>query len=215
MPKTTKAKSAAASKEVSAETPKTAKPAMYRDYTTNGTFASTAGSHGDIFTTFNQRTVMMHEVMGRRIVQFGGDLNGEKWHQTCEAVEVLLPRHAPDACRDPRALARLADEQRIPGQRDLAVIVNLRFERHELLHHIWRLSTEFAFEHFARQRGLPVLAVLHVPQRAGRASLNHVHLIISRRRLINSFGDFCDDIAGQPGRALVGDLWARWLVERG
>lgn len=190
-------------------------PAVYRDYQTNGKFPGSESSHGDILATFNGRINTMHEVMGRRIVQFGGDLAGETWQRTCEQVEVILPRYAPDSCRDPRMLARLADEQRMPNQRDLAVIVNLRFPRHELLHHVWRLAIEFASEHFARQRQLPTLAVLHVPQLAGRPNLTHVHLIVSRRRLINSFADFCDDIAGQPGRALIGELWAKWLAECG
>lgn len=192
-------------------------PSASRDYASQGPFdgADLDASFGIIPCTFKDRTNRMVDVVHRRLVQFGRPMV-EPWAPTCMRWDVLLPKHAPDACRDPKALATMIDAQRMPDQQDLAILVTLRFEHHALLHRGWELARGFALQRLAVERETPVIAALHVPQVAGRRHKPHVHLIASARRILGSnCADFVTDLLGADAKLNAAALWADWRTAHG
>ncbi|WP_028967910.1 hypothetical protein [Sphingomonas phyllosphaerae] len=191
-------------------------PPSPRDYAGQGPFAGDAdGSFGIIPCIFKERPNTMVDVVHRRLVQFGRPMT-EPWQPTCSRWDVLLPTHAPDACHDPHTLARLIDAQRLPEQQDLAILITLRFAHHALLHRGWELARGFALQRLARDRDVPVVAALHVPQIAARKHKPHVHLVASSRRILGSnCADFVDDLLGPDAKATAAALWNDWVAEHG
>ncbi|NNM76511.1 hypothetical protein HJG53_06290 [Sphingomonas sp. ID1715] len=133
---------------------------------------------------------------------------------TCYKLDVQLPRGASDELWDPQRLAQAYDRQCFSAIRDLVVIVTLRFpevdEGHMRLHEAWRLGWGFA-DKLVKDHGVAVVAAMHVPARAAKLGLPHVHLMIPARQLLPSgFGKFARPLATDDGRALVEKAWAAW-----
>lgn len=192
-------------------------PLASRDYASQGRFDAEDldGSFGIIPCSFKGRTNRMVDVVHRRLVQFGRPMV-EPWSPTCTRWDVLLPPHAPDACRDPQALASMIYAQRMPDQQDLAILITLRFEHHALLHRGWELARSFALQRLAIDRETPVIAALHVPQIAGRRHKPHCHLVASARRILGSnCADFVTDLLGADAKLNAAALWADWRTAHG
>lgn len=157
-------------------------------------------------------------VIGRRVfpVMKPKDLS-RPWPQpTCYRLDVVLPHGASDELSDPQRLAQAYDRQCFSAIRDLAVIVTLRFPQVDVmpqvmrLHEAWELGRGFAGE-LVRVHGVAAVAVMHVPARAAKPGLPHIHLLIPARVLLPSgFGKFAQPLASDEGRALVEEAWVRW-----
>jgi hypothetical protein len=139
------------------------------------------------------------------------------WPQpTCHRIDVILPYGASDELCDPQRLAQAYDRQCFSAIRDLVVIITLRFPKVDempqvmRLHEAWELGRGFAGE-LVRVHGVAVVAVMHVPARAAKPGLPHIHLMIPARVLLPSgFGKFARPLASDEGRALVEEAWVRW-----
>lgn len=137
------------------------------------------------------------------------------WPQpTCQKLDVQLPYGASDELWDPQRLAQAYDRQCFSAIRDLVVIVTLRFpevdEGRLRLHEAWTLSQGFAGQ-LVSDHGVAVVAAIHVPARAAKPGLPHVHLMIPARQLLPSgFGKFARPLATDEGRALVEKAWIAW-----
>jgi hypothetical protein len=139
------------------------------------------------------------------------------WPQpTCHKLDVLLPKGASDELWDPQRLAQAYDRQCFNTIRDLVVIVTLRFPLVDVvpqlmrLHEAWELGRGFAAE-LVKEHGVAIVAAMHVPARAAKPGLPHIHLMIPARQLLPSgFGKFVRPLATDDGRALVEKAWVKW-----
>lgn len=139
------------------------------------------------------------------------------WLQpTCHKLDVLLPHGASDELWDPQRLGQAYDRQCFSAIRDLVVIVTLRFPNVDVvpqvmrLHEAWELGRGFAAE-LVREHTVAIVAAMHVPARAAKPGLPHIHLMIPARELLPSgFGKFVRPLATDEGRALVEQAWVKW-----
>lgn len=147
-------------------------------------------------------------------VELGREPVRQVANQTCHKLDVQLPCGASDELWDPQRLAQAYDRQCFSGIRDLVVIVTLRFpevdEGRMQLHEAWTLSQGFA-DQLVSDHGVAVVSAMHVPARAAKPGLPHVHLMIPARQLLPSgFGKFARPLATDEGRALVESAWVAW-----
>ena len=138
---------------------------------------------------------------------------------TCYKLDVQLPHGASDELWDPQRLAQAYDRQCFSAIRDLVVIVTLRFPEVDegcmRLHDAWRLGWGFA-DRLVQDHGVAVVAAMHVPARAAKPGLPHIHLMIPARQLLPSgFGKFARPLATDDGRALVEKAWVAWREAAG
>lgn len=161
----------------------------------------------------------LEQFVGKRLfpVQKPKDYSRPWERVTCFKSDVLLPAGASDELWDVQRLCRAYDQQCFEGIRDLAVIVTLRFPEVEAIPQImrlteaWEVARGFAMERLVKDRGLAVVAILHVPARAARPGHPHVHLIAPARQLLPSgFGKFARPLATDEGRTLMDAEWQAW-----
>lgn len=137
------------------------------------------------------------------------------WPQpSCLKIDVLLPRGASDELWDPQRLAQAYDRQCFSAIRDLVVIVTLRFPEVDKgqmrLHEAWALSRGFAAQ-LVHDHAVAVVAAMHVPARAAKPGIPHIHLMIPARQLLPSgFGKFARSLATDDGRGVIEMAWAAW-----
>lgn len=137
------------------------------------------------------------------------------WPQpTCYNIGVQLPFGASDELWDPQRLAQAYDRQCFSAIRDLVIIVTLRFpevdEGQMRLHEAWTLGFGFAGQ-LVKGHGVAIVTAMHVPARAAKPGLPHLHLLIPARQLLPSgFGKFARPLATDEGRAIVEEAWVAW-----
>lgn len=164
------------------------------------------------------KTLTAEEFVGRRAfpVMKPKDLSLPWPQPTCYKLDVLLSEGASDDLWDPQRLVQAYDRQCFNTIRDLVVIVTLRFPKVDVvpqvmrLHEAWELGRGFAAE-LAREHRVAVVAAMHLPARAAKPGLPHIHLMIPARELLPSgFGKFVRPLATDEGRALVESAWVKW-----
>jgi len=145
----------------------------------------------------------------------------EPWQNpTCFYWEVLLPRGTSDEFwRDPQALSQAYDAAAFPGLRDRVINLTLRVPQLESsgrrIHEYHQIVTGFARAHLV-ERGLPTIAIIHVPSRAAMPGPIHWHCLIAARRWspITGPSTFCRDLLA-GGRAVIEGEWRAWKELQG
>ena len=136
----------------------------------------------------------------------------EPWRPSCYRWDVLLPPDAPEACRDPKKLCDLYEEQACHGLKDLAVMATLRFPYPGPLHQVWEQVRAFAYERLCTQRHLAVVAAMHLPVLVGSTNPPHVHLMMPARELCSfGFCEFVRPLATDLGKQILADELAQWM----
>ena len=138
---------------------------------------------------------------------------------TCEHFEVMLTAGADDEFWKPQALCRAYDRAAFPSLRDVLVSITLRApDLHAgrmRIHEYHRIVTGYARAHMVEARGLPVIAIVHVPAKSALAAPVHGHLLVPPRRLTwLGPADFCTELL-EGGRPLVETEWAAWKKAHG
>src|SRR3546814_19978525 len=84
---------------------------------------------------------------------------------------------AHDDCLDPKRLCEQYEEQAFEGQKDLLVMMTIRFPDADRIHAIWEDVRAFARERLCRERNLAVIAAFHLPVQIGSTNPPHIHQI--------------------------------------
>ncbi|MEO1968560.1 MAG: hypothetical protein ABGW87_07610 [Sphingomonadaceae bacterium] len=136
---------------------------------------------------------------------------------TCHRFDVLLPPGAADEFAEPQQLCRAFDRQSFGDIRDLVVIITIRFPKIDAvtsgarLHEAWELGRSFCAE-LVHAHQVAIVAVMHVPARAARPGLPHIHLMAPARVLLPSgFGKFAKPLATIDGREIAEKCWSKCL----
>ena len=138
------------------------------------------------------------------------------WEPTCYRWDVLLPPMAHDDCLDPKRLCEKYEEQAFEGQKDLLVMMTIRFPDVDRIHAIWEDVRAFARERLCRERNLAVIAAFHLPVQIGSTNPPHVHLMALARELkAYGFADFVRPFAADAGKAMFAAEWAEWQARQG
>lgn len=149
-------------------------------------------------------------------------------------AEIIGPRLAPapayqvasalaDARRDfvlpdaaPRTITSMAEliaafDIIPPLKRDVMVEVKYTLQAGAAPHHAYEAVRSFAFKHFAHERDLAAMMVLHLPGKSGSKARNHIHLFVPARRLTEEgFGVGADNLVHDEGCAEVAAAWNKW-----
>ena len=138
------------------------------------------------------------------------------WEPTCFRWDVLLPPMAHDDCLDPKRLCEKYEEQAFEGQKDLLVMMTIRFPDADRIHAIWEDVRAFARERLCRERNLAVIAAFHLPVQIGSTNPPHIHLMALARELkAYGFADFVRPFAADAGKAMFAAEWAEWQARQG
>lgn len=130
---------------------------------------------------------------------------------TAERIDTLLPPDAPQDYADPDFLVEQF-ERRVESDTTVAFAqVTLRFPDAPNLHHPYETCRAWARDYFVQGMGLPVMAILHAPFRAGSDNAPHVHLMILPRRL-GRYGwlEACRELGNDTNRDAVRQSWEAW-----
>jgi hypothetical protein len=123
----------------------------------------------------------------------------------------VIPPQAPDRLTDWRTLWSEFEAQKLPDQRDLALLIDVYCPGAPTLHGCWEAVRAWAYQVFAIERRLPVTLIQHDPSRAGLRTDPHVHIIVAARELgprgFGAFSDLCCD------KALIG-LHGSWVATK-
>lgn len=133
------------------------------------------------------------------------------WPITAERVEVILPPLADDRFADPATLLSEMDACSIPQQKALLAYMTFPLGDAGRLHHGWERCRAFARQHFALDRQLATMLVLHSPGRVNSANPLHCHALVVPRRMTGLpliHGSFDEDLTHDRGQAVVEALWA-------
>jgi hypothetical protein len=121
--------------------------------------------------------------------------------------DFVLPLDAP------RTIASIAEliaafDSVPPLRRDVMAELKFILRSGAAPHHAYEAVRGFALEHFAAERGLAAMLVLHLPGRSGAAGDNHIHLFVPARRLTaEGFGAHAGNLVHDDGFAEVSAAW--------
>jgi len=170
----------------------------------------------------NESRQTAEAVIGKRLFPISrpADLSLPWPSPTCHRFDVLLPFGASDEFADAQHLSRAYDRQCYGDIRDLVVIITMRFPQIDAvpatmhLHEAWELGRSFATE-LVHEHQLAIIAIMHVPARAARPGLPHIHLMAPARVLLPSgFGKFARPLATVEGREIAEKCWSESLEAR-
>ena len=140
------------------------------------------------------------------------------WPQpTCFAYEVFLPAGAhDDYWRNPQKLCREYDAAAFPGLRDIMISATFRAPGLEAsgmrIHEFHQVVAGFVRSRLI-ERGLPTIAIVHVPSLAGRPQSGpvHWHCLIAARRWSSLVGPstFCSELLSDA-RGILEQEWGTW-----
>jgi len=124
--------------------------------------------------------------------------------------DFVLPLDAP------RTIATIAEllaafDSVPPLRRDVMVELKFILRSDAAPHHAYEAVRGFALAHFAGERGLAAMLVLHLPGRSGAAGDNHIHLFVPARRLTQEgFGTHAGNLVHDDGFVEVCEAWNAW-----
>lgn len=121
--------------------------------------------------------------------------------------DFVLPLDAP---RTITSIAELlaAFDSVPPLRRDVMVELKFILRFGAAPHHAYEAVRGFALDHFAAERGLAAMLVLHLPGRSGAAGDNHIHLFVPARRLTaEGFGSHAGNLVHDEGFEEVKTAW--------
>lgn len=124
--------------------------------------------------------------------------------------DFVLPADAP---RTIVSLAELiaAHDSVPPLMRDVMAELKFILRFGAAPHQAYEMVRGFALDHFAGERGLAGLMVLHLPGRSGSAADNHIHLFVPARRLTQEgFGARDETLVHDKGFVEVSAAWDAW-----
>ncbi|MDL5054801.1 hypothetical protein QQ056_14775 [Oscillatoria laete-virens NRMC-F 0139] len=119
----------------------------------------------------------------------------------------VLPKDAP---RTISSIAELimAFDSVPPLKRDVMVELKFILRSDAAPNDAYEAVRGFALDHFARERGLAAMLVLHLPGRSGATAENHVHLFVPARRLTaEGFGAHAGNLIHDDGFEEVSKAW--------
>lgn len=137
------------------------------------------------------------------------------WIVTAERIEVILPAGADDMLADPELLLRQMDAHAVDHEKALLVYLTLPLPDVDRLHVGWERCRAFVREHFARDRQLATVLVLHAPGRVGSSNPLHCHCLIVPRHITGlglAHGAYDSDLLNDGGQAIVEAMWAEHLT---
>lgn len=149
-------------------------------------------------------------------------------------AELIGPRLAPapayqassplaDARRDfvlpndaPRTIASIAEliaafDSVPPLLHDVMAELKFILRTGTAPHHAYEAVRGFALHHFAGERGLAAMLVLHLPGRSGSSADNHIHLFVPARQITGlGFGANAGKLVHDQGFREVVAAWGAW-----
>jgi hypothetical protein len=124
--------------------------------------------------------------------------------------DFVLPADAPRTILSIAALIAAYDSVP-PLRRDVMAELKFILRSGAAPHQAYEMVRGFALDHFAGERGLAALMVLHLPGRSGSAGDNHIHLFVPARRLTQEgFGSHAGNLVHDDGFVEVCEAWAVW-----
>lgn len=124
--------------------------------------------------------------------------------------DFVLPSEAPNTINSIAEVIAAFDSVP-PLRRD--VMIEMKFYLHSKAapHLAYEAVRDFARRHFAGQRGLAAMMVLHLPGRSGAKGVNHIHLFVPARRLTpQGFGANSGRLVHDRGFEEVCAAWHEW-----
>lgn len=124
--------------------------------------------------------------------------------------DFVLPLDAP------RTIASIAElisafDSVPPLRRDVMAELKFFLRAGAAPHNAYETVRGFALDHFAGERGLAAMMVLHLPGRSGAVGDNHIHLFVPARRLnAEGFGAHAGNLVHDDGFVEVTGAWNAW-----
>jgi len=116
----------------------------------------------------------------------------------------------------PRTIASIAEliaafDNVPPLRRDVMVEMKFILRASASPHCAYESVRGFALQHFAKERELAAMLVLHLPGRSGATGDNHIHLFVPARRLTpEGFTSHAGQLVHDQGFAEVTEAWRDW-----
>lgn len=167
--------------------------------------------YGVLRTSYADRVNTAEAFGAKKCLPIASAEESNDWPITAERVEVVLPPLADDRLADPAALLREMDACSIPQQKALLAYMTFPLGDAARLHQGWERCRAFVRQHFAVDRQLATMLVLHSPGRVNSANSLHCHALVVPRRLTGlplAHGAFDEDLTHDRGQAIVEALWA-------